>query len=569
MAIREHPGLYLLHGLCPWGSKRQGCALDLLAPSTLLLSWQLIIYELQLWRLLWQEVLIPAAWCFDMIFLVLRHIGSSRPFWVWSMTLPWPFLSQACDLLPVLRASRASLHLEPLCAGAPAGKANSQRSKIPICSFSGKIFPSLHTKLPHFAGTSLNFCKLCTWCQLPGLWVQSRQSRLLSGTLLFVLRRHLFPAQNRRLFVDALVWCRQIALKHGDMGGWGQHLYQNLRKDLKSVCRWKFPAFWTFFGTVGFKSLVDVDLCRHASHAHVLLQYVSLWERWVQQWEDSSVDLATSVESRKLWPKISSTHPAGFSTMHLESHFNPSLFGVFPFPFFVTFASRIVFLFVLGCFSCAFFRRKRTMRNATWTGSSFWIRFGTRLLEQNALLSLWFFNTTHLSMNGKSPPVKATRCQRKIFTPIWEGQNTNLLGTENCGRKRISVKENSMSFGHVASCNHHALPCIGAMLVLCLRYFVSSSLIDLMTYVWGRKNSSARMQVWGFWQWESHRKIWPLVLNGVDGLLGWVVLDDISHLLWALGSSVGVEVFFFTVRAPYLAWAWEPCAASKIPMVDP
>ena len=28
----------------------QGCALDLLAPSTLLLSWQLVIYEMQIWR---------------------------------------------------------------------------------------------------------------------------------------------------------------------------------------------------------------------------------------------------------------------------------------------------------------------------------------------------------------------------------------------------------------------------------------------------------------------------------------------------------------------------------------
>ena len=126
----------------------------------------------------------------------------------------------------------------------------------------------------------------------------------------------------------------------------------------------------------------------------MLTYFFNMWaceKCWVQQWEDTSVDLATSVESRKLWPKISS----GFSTMHLESHFNPSLFGVFPFPFFVTFASRIVFLFVLGCFSCPFFRRKRTMRNAAWTGSSFWIRFGTRLLEQNALLSLWCFSTQH------------------------------------------------------------------------------------------------------------------------------------------------------------------------------
>ena len=50
--------------------------------------------------------------------------------------VPLPiFRRQACDLLPVLRASRASLHLEPLCAGAPpkrlegqttAGKANNQ-----------------------------------------------------------------------------------------------------------------------------------------------------------------------------------------------------------------------------------------------------------------------------------------------------------------------------------------------------------------------------------------------------------------------------------------------------------
>ena len=81
----EHPGLYLVHGLCPWGSKRQGCALDLLAPSTLLLSWQLIIYELQLWRLLWQEVLIPAAWCFEMIFLycVTLRVHSHFEFGAW------------------------------------------------------------------------------------------------------------------------------------------------------------------------------------------------------------------------------------------------------------------------------------------------------------------------------------------------------------------------------------------------------------------------------------------------------------------------------------------------------
>lgn len=30
--------------------------------------------------------------------------------------------------------------------------------------------------------------------------------------------------------------------------------------------------------------------------------------------------------------------------------------------------------------------------------------------------------------------------------------------------------------------------------MLFLRYFVSSSMIELMTYVWGRKNSNARMQ---------------------------------------------------------------------------
>lgn len=43
------------------------------------------------------------------------------------------------------------------------------------------------------------------------------------------------------------------------------------------------------------------------------------------------------------------------------------------------------------------------------------------------------------------------------------------------------------------------LLCGGAMLLLLSyffgkMYFISTSLIDLLTYVWGRKNSTARMQ---------------------------------------------------------------------------
>lgn len=47
----------------------------------------------------------------------------------------------------------------------------------------------------------------------------------------------------------------------------------------------------------------------------MLTYFFNMWaceKRWVQQWEDTSVDLATSVESRKLWPKIPScvfNHP--------------------------------------------------------------------------------------------------------------------------------------------------------------------------------------------------------------------------------------------------------------------
>ena len=220
----EHPGLYLVHGLCPWGSKRQGCALDLLAPSTLLLSWQLIIYELQLWRLLWQEVLIPAAWCFDMIFLycVTLRVHGHFEFGAWHChgnfcrsrlvtcflffgPLGLPFIWNLCVLVRQLARPTASI-VEDKKQDSPFA-----RFVEDFSIFAYKIAPFCwHISISAKCVLSVNY---------RGLWVQSRQSRLLSGTLLFVLRRHLFPAQNRRLFVDALVWCRQIALKHGDMGG--------------------------------------------------------------------------------------------------------------------------------------------------------------------------------------------------------------------------------------------------------------------------------------------------------------------------------------------------------------
>eukprot|EP00913_Durusdinium_trenchii_P031059 g29086.t1 len=48
-------------------------------------------------------------------------------------------------------------------------------------------------------------------------------------------------------------------------------------------------------------------------------------------------------------------------------------------------------------------------------------------------------------------------------------------------------------------------------------YFVSSSMIELMTYVWGRKNSNARMQVFFF---VVRAPYLPWVLAGISALMG-------------------------------------------------
>ena len=74
-------------------------------------------------------------------------------------------------------------------------------------------------------------------------------------------------------------------------------------------------------------------------------------------------------------------------------------------------------------------------------------------------------------------------------------------------------------------------------------YFVSSSLIDLMTYVWGRKNSSARMQVF-FFTVRAPYLAW--VIAGMSVLMGGGVQD---HLL---GIAVGHVYYFFEDIYPRL-----------------
>ncbi|CAK9008866.1 unnamed protein product [Durusdinium trenchii] len=89
----------------------------------------------------------------------------------------------------------------------------------------------------------------------------------------------------------------------------------------------------------------------------------------------------------------------------------------------------------------------------------------------------------------------------------------------------------------------------GAGMILALTYFfgntyfVSGALIDLMTYVWGRRNSTAQMQVLFF---TVRAPYLPWVLSWISLLMGGNIQD---HLL---GIAVGHTYFFFEDVYPLL-----------------
>ncbi|CAL1143419.1 unnamed protein product [Cladocopium goreaui] len=68
------------------------------------------------------------------------------------------------------------------------------------------------------------------------------------------------------------------------------------------------------------------------------------------------------------------------------------------------------------------------------------------------------------------------------------------------------------------------------------QYFVSGALIDLMTYLWGRRNPTARMQVLFF---TIRTPYLPWVLSWISLLMGGNVQDQL------LGLVVGHTYFFF------------------------
>ncbi|CAJ1352166.1 unnamed protein product [Effrenium voratum] len=92
------------------------------------------------------------------------------------------------------------------------------------------------------------------------------------------------------------------------------------------------------------------------------------------------------------------------------------------------------------------------------------------------------------------------------------------------------------------------LICGGGMLLVLTyffgnTYFVSGALTDLMTYVWGRRNSAARMQVLFF----TIRAVYlPWVLAWISLLVGGEVKD---HLM---GMAVGHTYYFFEDVYPLL-----------------
>mmetsp|Transcript_65895 Transcript_65895/g.144536 ORF Transcript_65895/g.144536 Transcript_65895/m.144536 type:complete len:117 (+) Transcript_65895:198-548(+) len=76
------------------------------------------------------------------------------------------------------------------------------------------------------------------------------------------------------------------------------------------------------------------------------------------------------------------------------------------------------------------------------------------------------------------------------------------------------------------------------------QYFVSGALIDLMTYLWGRRNPTARMQVLFF---TIRTPYLPWVLSWISLLMGGNVQD---HLL---GLVVGHTYFFFEDVYPLMS----------------
>mmetsp|Transcript_18802 Transcript_18802/g.38776 ORF Transcript_18802/g.38776 Transcript_18802/m.38776 type:complete len:213 (+) Transcript_18802:33-671(+) len=74
-------------------------------------------------------------------------------------------------------------------------------------------------------------------------------------------------------------------------------------------------------------------------------------------------------------------------------------------------------------------------------------------------------------------------------------------------------------------------------------YFVSGAMIDLMTYIWGRRNSAARMQVLFF---NFRAPYLPWVLAWISLLMGGSVQD---HLM---GIAVGHTYYFFEDVYPLL-----------------
>lgn len=77
-------------------------------------------------------------------------------------------------------------------------------------------------------------------------------------------------------------------------------------------------------------------------------------------------------------------------------------------------------------------------------------------------------------------------------------------------------------------------------------YFISGAMIDMMTYVWGRRNSAARMQVIMFTVRATYL---PWVLAGISLMMGGNIQD---HLM---GIAVGHVYYFFEDVYPLLPTA--------------
>ena len=102
------------------------------------------------------------------------------------------------------------------------------------------------------------------------------------------------------------------------------------------------------------------------------------------------------------------------------------------------------------------------------------------------------------------------------------------------------------------------------------RYFVSGALIDLMTYLWGQRTPTARMQVHELLVADGVMRMWSPRPQGYQWLKGVCCLRSLGDF-WTWLSTRGqstrsqtcCQVLFFTIRTPYLPWV--PCPTGYLP----